>query len=420
MPSGCPLLTCRGAEGRLILELAALCHLGVAGLILARLRVCREGEQGVRGRGHSRPGWRCPLPTHRLQGQESSARAAPGAAGGVTVTCTDEPPAGKGWTRGGKVRGEGRQSGQGQHQVMGGRETVATAGTRLAEAAWGQGRRAGGRSRQWGWAGWGTGPALGTGLESGRGLPTVALFPAGAENFASIGAARERETSTPGYRPGQRRRGGQRGGTWSPAPPRAAVRQRPAGAAPGWATPARRDWNPVPGFGSRVGARTGRLPILGSRKKHLMPCPAPWQGPGTHGAQKQVWLSQTSPPHLHSVPMFPVCHLGAACRPSSYADHPTCSAQHHPLPVPRPPPVPRAAGAAPWAVLAHPVLRRAPQLGAGSPARAPARRSWGCWGTWMCVSMCKHPPSGTHTSIPCPTGGKRCATRPCPTARPRR
>lgn len=46
----------------------------------------------------------------------------------------------------------------------------------------------------------------------GRALPTVALFPAGAENFASIGAARERETSTPGYRPGLRRPGGQQGG----------------------------------------------------------------------------------------------------------------------------------------------------------------------------------------------------------------
>lgn len=53
---------------------------------------------------------------------------------------------------------------------------------------------------------------MGTETALGRGLHTVTLFPAGAENFASIGAARERETSTPGYRPGLRRRGGQQGG----------------------------------------------------------------------------------------------------------------------------------------------------------------------------------------------------------------
>lgn len=52
---------------------------------------------------------------------------------------------------------------------------------------------------------------MGTEMALGRGIPTVALFPAGAENFASIGAARERETSTPGYRPGLRGRGGQQG-----------------------------------------------------------------------------------------------------------------------------------------------------------------------------------------------------------------
>lgn len=57
------------------------------------------------------------------------------------------------------------------------------------------------------------GPALGLAL--GRGLPTVALFPAGAENFASIGAAREREISTPGYQPGLRRREGSRKGPCS-------------------------------------------------------------------------------------------------------------------------------------------------------------------------------------------------------------
>lgn len=60
---------------------------------------------------------------------------------------------------------------------------------------------------------------MGTVMALGRRLPTVTLFPAGAENFASIGAARERETSTPGYRPGLRRRGGQPGGPLSPALP---------------------------------------------------------------------------------------------------------------------------------------------------------------------------------------------------------
>lgn len=60
---------------------------------------------------------------------------------------------------------------------------------------------------------------MGTEMALGRGIPTVALFPAGAENFASIGAARERETSTPGYRPGLRRRGGQQGGPLSPVLP---------------------------------------------------------------------------------------------------------------------------------------------------------------------------------------------------------
>lgn len=115
VPAGCPLLTRGGAEGRLILELAALRHLGVAGLILACLRVWGGGgKQGVRGHGDSRPGWRYPLQTHQLQGQESSAWAAPGGGsartGGMTVTCRDKLPAGKGRTRGGKVhQGKGRQ-----------------------------------------------------------------------------------------------------------------------------------------------------------------------------------------------------------------------------------------------------------------------------------------------------------------------
>lgn len=90
--------------------------------------------------------------------------------------------------------------------MMGGSGTVLVVVMRLAEAAWGQGGRAAGCWQQWGrMAGWGTGPTPKMELASDRGLPTVALFPAGAENFASIGAARERETSTPGYRPGLRR-----------------------------------------------------------------------------------------------------------------------------------------------------------------------------------------------------------------------
>lgn len=97
--------------------------------------------------------------------------------------------------------------------MMGGREAVPAVGTQLAEAAWGQESRAWGQWKGWGRvAGWGTAPTMGTEMASGRGLPTVALFPAGAENFASIGAARERETSTPGYRPSLQRRGGQQGG----------------------------------------------------------------------------------------------------------------------------------------------------------------------------------------------------------------
>lgn len=54
--AGCPLLTRGGAEGRLILELAALCHLGVAGLILARLRVWGGGGEGGRAGGEGTRG----------------------------------------------------------------------------------------------------------------------------------------------------------------------------------------------------------------------------------------------------------------------------------------------------------------------------------------------------------------------------
>lgn len=44
-----PRLTRGGAEGRLILQLAALRHLGVAGLILAGLRVWGGGRAGGEG-----------------------------------------------------------------------------------------------------------------------------------------------------------------------------------------------------------------------------------------------------------------------------------------------------------------------------------------------------------------------------------
>lgn len=51
VPPVSPRLTRGGAEGRLILQLAALRHLGVAGLILAGLRVWggRAGGEGTRG-----------------------------------------------------------------------------------------------------------------------------------------------------------------------------------------------------------------------------------------------------------------------------------------------------------------------------------------------------------------------------------
>lgn len=45
------LLTCGGAEGCLILEIAVLCHLGVAGFILACFRVWGGGRAGSEGAG---------------------------------------------------------------------------------------------------------------------------------------------------------------------------------------------------------------------------------------------------------------------------------------------------------------------------------------------------------------------------------
>lgn len=75
---------------------------------------CGEGEQEVRGHGDNRPGWRCPLQTHCLQGQESSARGAAGGgstgAGALSTTCRDKLPAGKGRTWDEKVQqGRSRQ-----------------------------------------------------------------------------------------------------------------------------------------------------------------------------------------------------------------------------------------------------------------------------------------------------------------------
>lgn len=303
---------------------------------------------------------------------------------------------------------------------------VPVVGMQLAEVMWGWGGRARGLRRRCGKvAGWGTGPALGTGLASGRGLPTVALFPAGAENFASVGAARERETSTPGYRPGLRRRGGQRGGTSSPASPRAAVGQGPAGAAPGWAMPARRAWHPVPGFGSRDGARIGQFACLRTPRGAPHALSAPMAG-ARHPQSVETGLAPpdfptTSPlfTHVHCTPLQRCTQTLLAHTPSHLR-----SARHHPLPVPRPHPawqdshllypelleLPRGL-ASPLQHPHIPVLRRAPQLG--------AEHSWGCWDTRTRVSMCKHPPSGTYTCMPYPTGGKCCMIQPCPTARPR-
>lgn len=183
------------------------------------------------------------------------------------------------------------------------------------------------------------GTAWRTGLAVGRGSPTVALFPAGAENFASIGAARERETSTPGYRPSLQRRGGQQGGTLSPASPRIAMGKGPARSAPGWAMLAQGAWHTVPDFGSRHGARTECLPVSGPHKEHPMHCPASWQRPDTRMVWKQVQHPQTSPPYLQSASLFTACCYSVAHRPSSHTHGPTCAAQQRPpLPMPCPHP----------------------------------------------------------------------------------
>lgn len=132
-----------------------------------------------------------------------------------------------------------------------------------------------GASRQGG----GPGPVLGAGLAGGGRLPTVALFPAGAENFASIGAARERETSTPGYRPGLQRRVGRWGG---PCPQHVPALPRGTdlpGQQPGGRT-ARGAWHHVLASGARAGAGAGagRFPHPGPTLG--TPCPALRYGRG--------------------------------------------------------------------------------------------------------------------------------------------
>lgn len=233
-----------------------------------------EGEQGVRGHGDGRAGWHCSSQSHKLRRQTSSAQAAPGSrrlrrwerhdcdtgdTGGTSCQRGKaeprlESPAGPraGAAVNGQLWGGGRRGGGAGVAMRGKAAEIGVVETRR------QHRGTEGASRQGG----GPGPVLGAGLAGGGRLPTVALFPAGAENFASIGAARERETSTPGYRPGLRRRVGRWGG---PCPQHVPALPRGTdlpGQQPGGRT-ARGAWHRVLASGARAGAGAGGLPDPG-------------------------------------------------------------------------------------------------------------------------------------------------------------